>query len=63
MKVRDIKKRLESEGWYFARQKGSQKIYKHPQKPGIRIVLPDHGDNKEPSIGVMKDIEKRAGWE
>lgn len=62
MKVREIIKKLEKEGWYLARKKGSHKIYKHPLKPEIRIVVPDHGKNKQPSIGVMKDIEKKAGW-
>jgi predicted RNA binding protein YcfA (HicA-like mRNA interferase family) len=62
MKIRDIIGQLEREGWYIARQKGSHKIYKHSNKPGIRIVIPDHGGNKEPSIGVLHDIKKKAGW-
>jgi predicted RNA binding protein YcfA (HicA-like mRNA interferase family) len=43
MKVREIIQRLQEEGWILARQKGSHKIFKHPQKPDARIVLPDHG--------------------
>jgi predicted RNA binding protein YcfA (HicA-like mRNA interferase family) len=62
MKTREIIQRLDQEGWYIARQKGSHKIYKHPDKPEARIVLPDHGSNKEPSIGVLNDIKKKAGW-
>lgn len=62
MKVRDIIKQLQDESWYLARQNGSHKIYKHPLKPDVRIVLPDHGSNKEPSIGVLNDIKKKAGW-
>ena len=62
MKVRGTIKRLKNEGWYIARQSGSQKIFKHVDKPDVRIVLPDHGINKEPSIGVLNDIEKKAGW-
>lgn len=62
MKVKDIISQLQNEGWYLARQKGSHKIFKHPDKPDIRIVLPDHGSNKEPSIGVLNDIKKKAGW-
>lgn len=62
MKVCQIISRLEKEGWYLDRQKGSHKIYKHLQKPEIRIVLPDHGSNKEPSIGVLNDIKKCAEW-
>lgn len=59
MKVRDIIKRLYDEGWYVARQNGSHKIFKNNNKPDIRIVLPDHGTNKEPSIGVLNDIKKK----
>jgi predicted RNA binding protein YcfA (HicA-like mRNA interferase family) len=62
MKVREIIQKLEQEGWRLARQNGSHKIYKHPQKPELRIVLPDHGMNKEPSVGVLNDIKKKAGW-
>ncbi len=62
MKVRDIIRRLQHDGWYLARQKGSHKIYKHSEKPEMRIILPDHGLNKEPSIGVLNEIMKKAGW-
>ena len=62
MKIRDIIKQLYKEGWYIARQNGSHKIFKHNNKLDVRIVLPDHGNNKEPSIGVLNDIKKKAGW-
>jgi predicted RNA binding protein YcfA (HicA-like mRNA interferase family) len=62
MKIREIIDRLTREGWYLSRQKGSHKIYKHPDKPELRIVVPDHGGSKEPSIGVLNDIKKKAGW-
>jgi len=62
MKVRDIIKQLQAEGWYEARQSGSHKIFKHDNKANVRIVLPVHGFNKEPSIGVLNDIKKKAGW-
>jgi predicted RNA binding protein YcfA (HicA-like mRNA interferase family) len=38
MKVRDVIKRLESEGWRLARTKGSHRQYHHPQKPGTVTV-------------------------
>lgn len=61
MKIKEIIKRLEDDGWVFIRQKGSHKVFK---KPGINeiIVVPDHGGAKEPSIGVLNDIKKKAGW-
>jgi predicted RNA binding protein YcfA (HicA-like mRNA interferase family) len=61
MKVWEIVKRLENDGWILVRQKGSHKQYKHPDKKDL-ITLPDHGNNKEPSIGVLNDIFKKAGW-
>jgi predicted RNA binding protein YcfA (HicA-like mRNA interferase family) len=62
MKVREIIKQLEEEGWYLARQSGSHKIFKNKKKPDLRIVLPDHGNNREPSVGVLNEIKKKAGW-
>jgi predicted RNA binding protein YcfA (HicA-like mRNA interferase family) len=34
MKVRDVIKRLEEDGWRLARTKGSHRQYHHPAKPG-----------------------------
>jgi predicted RNA binding protein YcfA (HicA-like mRNA interferase family) len=45
---------------YFSRQKGSHKIYKHPNKPGI-VVVPDHGANKDLATGTEINILKQAG--
>jgi len=61
VKIKEIIKRLESEGWVLVRQKGSHKQYKNTTKPDL-ITIPDHGGNKEPSIGVLNDIKKKAGW-
>ena len=61
MKVREIVKRLQSEGWELVRQKGSHKVFKKQGQQEL-IVVPDHGGNKEPSIGVLNDIKKKAGW-
>jgi predicted RNA binding protein YcfA (HicA-like mRNA interferase family) len=61
MRVRDIIRRLEDEGWVQVRQKGSHRVFKKKGVPEL-IVLPDHGMGREPSIGVMRDIEKKAGW-
>lgn len=60
MKVREIIQLLEDNGWYFKRQKGSHRIYRHPTKPGIAIV-PDHGMNKELKQGTEQSILKQAG--
>ena len=39
MKVRDIIKLIENDGWYYVRTKGSHRQYKHPVKKG-RVTVP-----------------------
>jgi len=41
MKVRDIIKMLERDGWYLKATKGSHRQYKHPVKVG-RVTVPGH---------------------
>ena len=38
VKVRDIIKRIETDGWYMVAQKGSHRQYKHDVKPG-RVTI------------------------
>ncbi|MBE9191619.1 type II toxin-antitoxin system HicA family toxin [Gloeocapsopsis crepidinum LEGE 06123] len=38
MKVREVIKRLQQDGWYLARINGSHRHFKHPSKPGIVTV-------------------------
>ena len=59
MKVKEIIKLIENDGWMFVRQKGSHKIYKHPEKEGI-VVVPDHGVNKDVAKGTENSILKQA---
>jgi predicted RNA binding protein YcfA (HicA-like mRNA interferase family) len=33
MKVRDVIRMIEDDGWYFERQQGSHRIYRHAEKP------------------------------
>ncbi|HSU60180.1 MAG TPA: type II toxin-antitoxin system HicA family toxin [Bryobacteraceae bacterium] len=45
MKVRDIIKRIETDGWRQVAQRGSHRQYKHPEKKG-RVTVPGHpGDD------------------
>jgi predicted RNA binding protein YcfA (HicA-like mRNA interferase family) len=60
MKVKEVIIKIESDGWYSTRQRGSHKIYKHPNKSGI-VVVPDHGANKDLAIGTEINILKQAG--
>jgi predicted RNA binding protein YcfA (HicA-like mRNA interferase family) len=38
MKSSGVIKRLEGDGWYLARVKGSHHHFKHPTKPGLVTV-------------------------
>ena len=42
MKVRDLIKRLEGDGWRLARTKGSHRQYHHPAKPGPLLLRAIH---------------------
>ncbi|MBN2570549.1 MAG: type II toxin-antitoxin system HicA family toxin [Ignavibacteriales bacterium] len=41
MKVRDIIKIIENDGWFLVRQKGSHKQFKHPIKKGL-VTISSH---------------------
>ncbi len=61
MKVRELLKKLEADGWYEARMKGSHRVLKHPQKSGIVVVPGNFSD--ELAIGTLKSIWKQAQME
>jgi len=59
MRVRDIIKLLERDGWYLKATKGSHQQYKHPTKSG-RVTLPGHpSDDLAP--GTLNSVLKQAG--
>jgi predicted RNA binding protein YcfA (HicA-like mRNA interferase family)/predicted RNase H-like HicB family nuclease len=41
VKVRDVIKLIEQDGWYLVRMAGSHRHYKHPNKPGA-VTVPGH---------------------
>jgi predicted RNA binding protein YcfA (HicA-like mRNA interferase family) len=59
MKVRDIIKMLEADGWVLSRTKGSHRQYKHPEKPGTLTVAGEPG--LELPRGTLNSILKQAG--
>ena len=59
MKSADIIKRLESEGWYLARVKGSHHQFKHPEKPGL-VTVPH--PNSDFAVGTLRNIFRQADW-
>jgi predicted RNA binding protein YcfA (HicA-like mRNA interferase family) len=58
MKVKDIIKRLEEEGWYLARTRGSHRQFKHPVKSGLVTVPGKLSDDLAP--GTLNSIIKQA---
>jgi len=59
VKVRDLIKLIEKDGWYWVRTKGSHPQYKHPTKPGLVTVPGRPGDELAP--GTLNNILKQAG--
>lgn len=59
MRVRDVIRMIEAEGWYLAATRGSHRQYKHRGKTG-RITVPGHpGEDLAP--GTVNSILKQAG--
>jgi predicted RNA binding protein YcfA (HicA-like mRNA interferase family) len=60
VKVRDLLRKLEQDGWYLARQRGSHRQYKHPEKPGT-VTVPGHPSD-ELHAKTLSSILKQAGY-
>ena len=59
MKVGEIIRQLEDDGWYLVATKGSHRQYKHPSKRG-RVTIPGKpSDDLAP--GTLNSILKQAG--
>jgi len=58
MKVRDVIRRLEQDGWYMVRTRGSHCQYKHPTKKGVVTLPGKPGDDL--AIGTLSSIYKQA---
>jgi predicted RNA binding protein YcfA (HicA-like mRNA interferase family) len=58
MKVREIIKLIEADGWYIARTRGSHRQYKHPTKAGLVTVPGKLSDDLAP--GTLNSIFKQA---
>ncbi len=59
MKVRDVIKMIERDGWYLVRTRGSHLQFKHPEKPGLVTVPGKPGDELAP--GTLNSILKQSG--
>ena len=58
-RVKEVIDIVEADGWYFVRQKGSHKQYKHATKKGT-VTIPDHGKNDELNHQLVNSILKQA---
>ena len=41
MKIRDVIRLIEENGWYLVAQRGSHRQFKHPEKPG-KVTVAGH---------------------
>jgi predicted RNA binding protein YcfA (HicA-like mRNA interferase family) len=58
MKVRDVIKTIEADGWVLIRTKGSHRQYSHRTKPG-RVTIAGHA-NDDLASGTLNSILKQA---
>lgn len=59
MKVKEIIKLIEVDGWLLIRTNGSHRHYAHPDKKGL-VTIPGKLSSDVP-IGTLKSILKQAG--
>ena len=59
MKVRDLLKLIEQDGWGLAPTRGSHRQYRHAEKPGLVTVPGKPNDDLAP--GPLNSILKQAG--
>ena len=59
MKVREVLRVIEADGWYLVGQRGSHRQYKHPAKAGRVTVAGHPGDDMR--LGTVNSIFRQAG--
>jgi len=60
MRVKDIIRQLEDDGWFFlVATRGSHRQYKHPVRPGRVTVAGKPSDDLAP--GTLNSILKQSG--
>jgi predicted RNA binding protein YcfA (HicA-like mRNA interferase family) len=58
VKVREVIRLLEADGWYLVATRGSHRQFKHPTKPGRVTVAGKPSDDLAP--GTLKSILTQA---
>lgn len=59
MKVREVIRVLEDDGWAQVAQRGSHRQFRHPTKPGRVTVAGNPGQDMAP--GTLGNIWRQAG--
>jgi predicted RNA binding protein YcfA (HicA-like mRNA interferase family) len=59
MRVRDVIRIIEEDGWYLVATKGSHRQYKHPTKPGRVTIAGNPSHDLAP--GTLGSVLKQAG--
>ncbi len=58
MKIREVIKLVEDDGWYLARTKGDHRQYKHPVKKGLVTISGKLSDDV--GKGTLNSILKQS---
>jgi predicted RNA binding protein YcfA (HicA-like mRNA interferase family) len=59
VRVREVIKRIEADGWSLVRTRGSHRQYKHPSKTGLVTIAGNQQNDVAP--GTLNSIMKQAG--
>jgi predicted RNA binding protein YcfA (HicA-like mRNA interferase family) len=59
VKIREVMKLIEDDGWYLARTKGSHRQYKHSAKKGLVTISGKLNDDV--GKGTLNSVLKQAG--
>ena len=59
MKVREVTRLVEGDGWALVATRGSHRQYKHPTKPGRVTIAGKPSDDLAP--GTLNSVLKQAG--
>jgi len=59
MKIREIIRQIEDDGWFHVRTRGSHRQFKHPQKRGLVTIAGKPNDDLAP--GTKNSILKQSG--
>lgn len=60
MKISEVLRMLNDDGWYLVVTRGSHRQFKHPAKPG-RVTVPGKPSD-EVAPGTLNSIRKQAGF-